>query len=282
MPKKADPFASRENFEANAVIANHELPICVIQKLFCPPLIVIGMHRSGTSMLSELLHASGIFMGNDWGRNQESEFFQAINIRLMKQSGFDWATPGVPIDSKPIELSFRGLSGGYVKTRRHPLQLIKLLSKSQWGWKDPRNTFTLDAWLKTFPDAKVIHIYRNGMDVALSLFHRNLKLGKGNKYYETILESKTAGLDLWEKYTAQAFSYEPLLGERMLTVQFEKIIACDRAEIDRLESFTGVPVRRQIETTADQSRKSRYMDSQHEDLVRYARQNGWMERLEYI
>ena len=38
-----------------------------------------------------------------------------------------------------------------------------------WGWKDPRNTFTLPFWKAIFPAAKIIHIYRNPVDVALSL-----------------------------------------------------------------------------------------------------------------
>jgi hypothetical protein len=38
-----------------------------------------------------------------------------------------------------------------------------------WGWKDPRNTFLLPIWLEIFPNAKIIHIYRNGLDIAKSL-----------------------------------------------------------------------------------------------------------------
>ena len=38
-----------------------------------------------------------------------------------------------------------------------------------WGWKDPRNVFTLPLWLRVFPEAKIIYIVRNGVDVAASL-----------------------------------------------------------------------------------------------------------------
>jgi hypothetical protein len=41
-----------------------------------------------------------------------------------------------------------------------------------WGWKDPRNTFTIDIWSKIFKNAKIIHIYRHPMDVINSLFSR--------------------------------------------------------------------------------------------------------------
>ncbi|HLX70307.1 MAG TPA: sulfotransferase [Verrucomicrobiae bacterium] len=258
----------------------------MIHHLFSHPYIVIGMHRAGTSMLAGLLHSSGIFMGNDLGKRNEhyeSELFQAINLQLLTQHGWSWTSPGVPADFSKIRLSTFQLMCGYIKSYRHPRQLLKLLSGKPWGWKDPRNTFTLPAWLKLFPDARVIHIYRNGMDVALSLWQRNLKLaGTKSPRYEKTLESKMAGLDLWEKYTAQAFACEPLLGERMLTVQFEKIIACDAEEVGKLERFTGASLRQQIQSTADPSRQSRFADGQHENLISYARKSCWMNKLGYL
>lgn len=45
-----------------------------------------------------------------------------------------------------------------------------------WGWKDPRNTITLPIWLELFPNAKILHIRRHGVDVAQSLRKRELIL----------------------------------------------------------------------------------------------------------
>ena len=44
-----------------------------------------------------------------------------------------------------------------------------------WGWKDPQTIFTLPLWLKLFPDAKLIYLTRNGVDVAASLLTREQK-----------------------------------------------------------------------------------------------------------
>jgi len=44
-----------------------------------------------------------------------------------------------------------------------------------WRWKNSRNTFTIDIWIKVFPNAKLIHMYRNLIDVAESLRKRALK-----------------------------------------------------------------------------------------------------------
>jgi hypothetical protein len=253
----------------------------VIQNFFRQPYIVIGMHRSGTSMLSELLHSAGIFMGNDWVRNQESDFFQRINNRLLEQNGWSWLEPGVPPESTRIRLSSFGLIGSFIKGQRNPFQLLNLIGGGEWGWKDPRNTFTLGSWLKLFPQARVIHLYRNGMDVALSLYYRNRKTANGDAFRHAALKEKSAGLDLWEKYVAQAFSFEPVLGERMLTVQFEKLVQCDPVEVNRLEKFTGLPLRKRLESTVDQKRTARYLEPEHADLVQYARKNHWMNKLGY-
>lgn len=253
----------------------------MIQNLFCQPHIIIGMHRSGTSMLSGLLHSAGIFMGNDWRRNQESDFFQRINDQLLYQSGLSWLVPGIPAESDKIQLSAAELIARYIKAQSHPVQFFKLIARCPWGWKDPRNTFTLDYWLKIFPEAKVIHLYRNGMDVALSLYNRNRKTDKEGKVRHAALKTKTAGLDLWEKYVAQAFSFESLLGARMLTIQFEKLVSCDKKEVEKLEDFTGLSLRPKIESNADQTRTARYLEDGHEDLILYARKNQWMKKLGY-
>jgi len=230
-------------------------------------------------MLSRVLHSAGIFMGNDVDGNHESRLFQKTNIRLLEQIGSDWVTPKVfPKDAPKV--SNWGVIRRFVKPHRDPSRLFKLVSGGSWGWKDPRNTFTLESWLKLFPTAKVIHIYRNGIDVALSLYHRNLKL-KGTKWHRDALDTKNAGIDLWEKYTAQAFSYQEMLGKQMLTIQFEKVIGQDQEEIKKLEDFTGLSLTSKIAKIADKERTARFKDGEHADLISHAKQNAWMKRLAY-
>ena len=46
------------------------------------PIIITGMHRSGTSLLTNFLSDCGVFMGKSLDGNYESVFFQRINIQL--------------------------------------------------------------------------------------------------------------------------------------------------------------------------------------------------------
>ena len=51
---------------------------------------------------------------------------------------------------------------------------IKSGQPINWGWKDPRTTITFPIWLQVFPKAKILHILRNGVDVAISIYRRSL------------------------------------------------------------------------------------------------------------
>ena len=146
------------------------------------PLIVIGMHRSGTSLLARLLREAGLFLG--WRLqpdHDEAKFFQGLNNWAMYQATADWDAPGriddlldnararaAAVDylrlsvNSPRALEFLG-PGRYLRTRG----LDRL--DAAWGFKDPRSTFTLPLWLDVFPDARVLHVTRHGVDVAQSL-----------------------------------------------------------------------------------------------------------------
>ena len=51
------------------------------------PIIIAGMHRSGTSMVTNILKKLGLTIGSKLDSNHESIFFQRINIwypRILK------------------------------------------------------------------------------------------------------------------------------------------------------------------------------------------------------
>ena len=56
-------------------------------------IIITGMHRSGTSMLSRILERQGIFMGSQKEINNESIFFLKINTWLMSSINSSWDNP---------------------------------------------------------------------------------------------------------------------------------------------------------------------------------------------
>ena len=58
-----------------------------------PPIMLAGMHRSGTSMVTDILHKLGLTVGRKLDSNHESLFFQRINIWMMSLLGSSWDSP---------------------------------------------------------------------------------------------------------------------------------------------------------------------------------------------
>lgn len=54
------------------------------------PIIIVGMHRSGTGLLVRLLERCGVFMGDKQTRNGESKFFQTLNRQMLDSFGCSW------------------------------------------------------------------------------------------------------------------------------------------------------------------------------------------------
>ena len=154
----------------------------------------------------------------------------------------------------PHAVSFLGLAA-YLRYR-------SITNMQQpWGWKDPRNTYTLPIWLDVFPHAKVVHVYRHGVDVAHSLRVRQNKriatararfsrlkpvyvfYSKRGGFSET-LRCKTleGGLSLWEEYMAEARTHVRSLGERAVEVKYEDFLAEPLAVLRTLAQFCGLDV----------------------------------------
>lgn len=218
------------------------------------------MHRSGTSMVSHILEASGLFMGINKDKNNEPFYFINLNDWLLFQAGATWDNPQSFIDvsgNKHTALllsEFLNNTVTYSTTlnflgwrRMIPTWNLKQL-KFAWGWKDPRNTLTLPLWLQVFPQAKVIHIYRHGIDVAESLRQRSQQIYSVNSisyrkiYYLQSLFTKQIiikdyrrfdpvsllALDkafaLWEFYIERGFSYSERLGNQIYHIKYEDIL----------------------------------------------------------
>jgi Sulfotransferase family len=237
------------------------------------PVIFIGMHRSGTSMLGRLLEELGMFFGALKDENNEALFFQDLNEWLLSQCGGRWDNPA-PFNKyfwrndaavKLTELYIRNLlaSPRFVQFlgARFALRGIGGLG-TPWGWKDPRNTFTLPIWLRIFPNAKVVSIERNGVDVAQSLRAREIKiLEDGPRFYRKnrmafflrprrsgfvhsprclVLED---GFSLWQEYTSQAdAAMAQLPGGRTLALRYEDVLDSPLKWLGETAAFCGLEV----------------------------------------
>lgn len=219
------------------------------------------MSRSGTSLLTSLLAELQLFTGKDKTRNQESAFFQTVNKWFLSQSGGGLEYPG-SIQFLLKDGEARKLYTNFIRFAMRTPRVISFLGWKKyihyrtplrldipWGWKDPRNTYTLPLWLDIFQDAKIIHIYRHGIDVVHSLRIRRenglSRLKNGNakikplywfylmqkalKNESIFAELRCAtfeeGLTLWEEYMNEARKHVSNLRERALEIRYEELLS---------------------------------------------------------
>lgn len=144
------------------------------------------MHRSGTSMLSAILHKLGVYMGTSFysnnkgnliGHYENNDFFQ-LNQWILHSAGGSWKSP----PSKQAILNQKA------KIQSSIIQLIKNSEKELWGWKDPRTCLTIKLYLPFLKNPHFLLIRRNNTDIAKSLEKRDgisLKRGKNlTKIYD--------------------------------------------------------------------------------------------------
>jgi hypothetical protein len=204
------------------------------------PLIIIGMHRSGTTMLADTLNKAGVFMGAFREQNGEALHFLSLNQQMLWAAGADWLTPVVPSPEHDKTLSPNLIYAEHIKSPTANYARLRWFINVRWGWKDPRNTFTLPLWLARFPQARVLHVVRDGRAVALSLQTRNTVAGE---VFDTRLNDLDFCFKLWETYVAQAMSYRDVLPKNnYLQISYEDLIAVDPKVVLPLDHFTGVHI----------------------------------------
>jgi len=144
-------------------------------------IVVLGMHRSGTSAITRGLKTLGVELGdnlyapdpeiNAKGYWEDADL-AGLNIRLLEALGSAWH------DTRPLPRDFvdRLASRGFLPQAVHLLQ-AKLNSHRVFGFKDPRNSLLLPFWKRAFAQLHVrvgyVLAVRNPLSVIESLARRD-------------------------------------------------------------------------------------------------------------
>jgi hypothetical protein len=232
------------------------------------PIIIIGMHRSGTSMLTRFLEESGVYLGNSLDINHESHYFIELNEWIFRQTNTTWDNPYnfQFVNESVLENIIRVCRYHMHSAKKvRYLGLRKAINYSSlknldfvWGWKDPRNSITLPIWKSIFPNAKVIHIYRNPIDVADSLKKREIQLEMNFKQNlktsikEKILFSNNVGysfsirtteieegVKIWKEYMGYIDKYVNRYND-VFNIQYENFLDNPTDILKNLSSYLNI------------------------------------------
>ena len=133
------------------------------------PVLIVGMHRSGTSSLAGSLQQAGLEMGrvnekaaNNARGNRENRPFVVLNNEVLRDNGARWNRPP----------KGAAMWSAQRKAQRDDL-LAAIRQDRPWGFKDPRTLLTIEGWLDTLPDAEIVGTFRHPAAVARSLEARS-------------------------------------------------------------------------------------------------------------
>lgn len=158
-------------------------------------IVVLGMHRSGTSALTRALAALGAALGplGQLHQNSENVALRAVNERLLDIGGGTW-------DAPPARgwLEAPAARAAVVQARETVAEQLgpadPVTRNGPVAWKDPRTSVTVPFWLDVLDgDAVFVLVHRHPGEVAASLGVRS-SLGRGHSHA------------LWERYNADALT----------------------------------------------------------------------------
>ncbi|NMQ18937.1 hypothetical protein E4P82_06770 [Candidatus Competibacter phosphatis] len=140
-------------------------------------IFVIGMHRSGTSMVARLLNLMGAYFGPEGistGSGQENpkgfwerKDVRALNNQILYAANSDW--------DRVSDFSLEKIASQDLDTINQQLQrlILELDAHRPWFLKEPRFCLTFPLWKKYLEYPICIHTHRSPIQIAQSLKSRN-------------------------------------------------------------------------------------------------------------
>jgi hypothetical protein len=218
--------------------------------------VVLGMHRSGTSVLTRALAAAGVCLGdrlmpglpdNPKGFFEDLDLTR-INHDLLAELGCRWGTLQLPSWlTLPVDRQSARID-----------QAVALMEKKfahapLWGFKDPRVTRLLPFWRAALTKAGVAPLFvvanRHPLSVAASLRRRDRM-------------PAAQALALWALH--QLAGLEALLNDSALAVDYDDLIENPLLQFQRINRFLGT-------LPADDARISEFAERFIDPELRHAR-----------
>lgn len=206
-------------------------------------LLILGMHRSGTSALTGALHKLGLQLGNELlepldGVNPKG-FWEhakatALNEGILNELGSYWADV-----SELPKNPWKDSEQQAFKDALLALIRSEFTQGLYWGFKDPRLCRLLPLWQTVLQEhritSSVLIILRNPMEVARSLFVRD---GIG----------QTHALLLWARYVLDSEKHSR--GIERMVVTYDELLGDWRGTMHRIKDVLRIPLEIEMNRTA--------------------------------
>lgn len=207
-----------------------------VSRMTDSPIFIVGYPRSGTKLIRDLLrsHSNITFppeshfipqlyklYGNPRNEDEAVKIAAAILdihwVRRFSLSLDPASFSGCRSYGEIVSAIFR--------------EWARLDGKPRWGDKTPQYVTDIPALVEIFPDCRIIHIYRDGRDAALSIM--KLWFGPGNVY---------AAARAWKRMVTKGRDDGRRAGlERYMELRYETLIERPREAMEEVCEFIGEP-----------------------------------------
>ena len=200
-----------------------------------PPVWVIGLHRSGSSVTAGILHRLGVHMGNRLigyenrgGRGTGG--FESHGLAMICEQAFPFPSTDRAV---PVEVTRERLRGWIDARQREAAHRGTIV-----GGKYPHLCLMIDLLLELEPESRFIHIDRPIEESIRSLVDRSAKARgwlratpeRCEQLQRALREAKTTGLR----------NVQP---DKLLTVQYQDLLVDPSREVTRMATFLDLNVR---------------------------------------
>lgn len=168
------------------------------------PLIIVGMHRSNTSLVGKAFKSAGLDIGDNLMKptiSNKEGYFEDVDIvefedKIFKSNNTWWYL------FKPEEVKKLTYSKS-IYSEAEKILSSKFGAKKNVGWKSPRSTIMLPFWKSVCPNARMVMVFRHPALVARSM----VKRGDMWKFTKIHPHKIMKAINLWYTYNYMMFEF---------------------------------------------------------------------------
>jgi hypothetical protein len=197
--------------------------------------VVTGMHKSGTTLVADVLQQSGVSMvesydpgsGYDSGRFTERPSVRRINSELLARSLDGRIRARLPAElavDDPVRVRMREVLAGSHR------------GSGPWGFKDPRLCLTYHLWQPLLPGHRIVAVYRHPAQVM-----RRFRRPPTSRVPVSRPGRARSGLRQWLRYNRRLLEMLAAGSVPSILLRYEELMEGD-SEFTRLERFLDRPL----------------------------------------
>lgn len=199
-------------------------------------IIVTGSGRSGTSLTAQLLHDQGYHFSEDLIESNESNpngFYESYEINRINEVLLESVFPNHNYGQRWLGALHNPLVN--VTTPQMSEQMRAAIPKEPFVLKDPRFSYTLDAWREHISDCRFICVFRNPIATVNSI----QKMLTVEPYLRDFALSREQTFTLWNAMYDSILSRDRAR-EHWLFLEYESIVS--GIGLQQLSEFIGTNI----------------------------------------